>query len=196
MGYGSIGIAHQGWSASISGDGNTAIVGGYCDNPTAAGHCRGAAWIFARTGAKWAQQGAKLVGLGAGYAGLDELFGWSVAISADGNTALVGGYNDNGAGAAWVFARCGGAWTQQYDKLVGNGAVGHARQGRSVALSSDGSTAIVGGDEDNGLTGAAWIFAWSAPASAATIPTLHPLSVVTLCGVLMLMGFVVLRQRA
>jgi hypothetical protein len=34
------------------------------------------------------------------------LQGYSVAVSADGNTAVVGGYFDNsGAGAAWVFTR-------------------------------------------------------------------------------------------
>ena len=49
----------------------------------------------------------------------------SVALSADGNTAIVGGANDNSdAGAAWVFTRSGGVWTQQGSKLVGTGAVG------------------------------------------------------------------------
>jgi hypothetical protein len=75
--------------------------------------------------------------------------GSSVAISADGNTAIVGGPDDNidasgttGVGAAWVFIRSGGAWVQQGPKLVGSGAVG---QGFSVALSADGNIAIVGG---------------------------------------------------
>ena len=85
--------------------------------------------------------------------------GTSVALSADGNTAIVGGPNDNtGAGAAWVFTRSGGVWTQQGDKLVGTGAVGSAAQGSSVALSADGHTAIVGGPNDNTNTGAAWVF--------------------------------------
>ncbi len=48
-------------------------------------------------------------------------------------------------GAAWVFTRSGGVWTQQGSKLVGTGAVGSAEQGTSVALSADGNTAIVGG---------------------------------------------------
>ena len=40
--------------------------------------------------------------------------GFSVAVSGDGNTAIVGGPFDNsGAGAAWVFTRSGGTWTQQ-----------------------------------------------------------------------------------
>src|SRR5262245_51027636 len=85
----------------------------------------------------------------------------SVALSADGNSAIVGGPGDNrwdravpfgrgAAGAAWVFTRSGGVWTQQGDKLVTTGAVG--RLGTSVALSADGNIAIVGGfAEDTGV---------------------------------------------
>ena len=102
------------------------------------------------------QQGAKLVGTGAvGIA----YQGYSVSLSADGNTAVVGGDGDNaGAGAAWVYTRSGGVWSQQGAKLVGTGAVGLAVQGWSVALSADGNTAVVGGWND-GATGAAWVFA-------------------------------------
>jgi hypothetical protein len=42
--------------------------------------------------------------------------------------------------------------------LVGSGAIGQADQGGSVALSADGSTALVGGQGDNSFTGAAWVF--------------------------------------
>jgi hypothetical protein len=50
-------------------------------------------------------------------------------------------------------------WGQQGSKLVGTGAVGGARQGFSVSLSSDGKTAIVGGRQDNSGAGAAWVYA-------------------------------------
>ena len=163
MGTGAIGLssepyAGQGWSVALSGDGNTAIVGGIFDNGSV-----GAAWVFARSGGVWTQQG-KLVGTGAVGAALQ---GWSVGLSGDGNTAIVGGYGDttcNGGcvGAAWVFTRSGGVWTQQGAKLVGADAVGLASQGLSVALSGDGNTAIVGGPDDNagedGDTGAAWVY--------------------------------------
>src|ERR1700756_1245095 len=78
--------------------------------------------------------GTKLVGSGAvGNAQQ----GQSVALSADGNTAIIGGNSDNSnAGAAWVFTRDGGVWSQQGNKLVGTGAVGTAQQGWSVALSA------------------------------------------------------------
>jgi hypothetical protein len=101
------------------------------------------------------QQGPKLVGAGASGAAQQ---GASVVLSADGNTAIVGGPADsNGQGAAWVYTRSGGVWTQQGNKLVGTGASGAAQKASSVSLSSDG-TATVGGPGDNNGQGAAWIY--------------------------------------
>jgi hypothetical protein len=74
----------------------------------------------------------------------------------------VGGGGDNAnTGAIWVYTRSGTIWIQQGSKLVGTGAVGEARQGTSVAVSGDGSIALVGGNGDNSGTGAAWVFARS-----------------------------------
>src|SRR5260370_305386 len=113
------------------------------------------ALLSAPAHAQFVQQGPKLVGTGFVAPNAPQM-GTSVALSADGNTALVGGFKDNGgAGAAWVWTRSGGVWTQQGPKLVGTGAVG-ADQGSSVALSADGNTALVGGSGDNGGVGAAW----------------------------------------
>src|SRR5476651_1056311 len=77
--------------------------------------------------AQFTQQGGKLVGTAA--IGPLVLEGTSVALSADGNTAIVGGpdYNSN-AGATWAYTRSGGVWTQQGAKLVGTDAVGAAQQ--------------------------------------------------------------------
>ena len=157
VGPGAVGNAIQGLSVSLSADGNTAMVGGYFDNLGA-----GAAWVWTRSGGVWTQQGSKLVGSGAVGPALQ---GQSVSISADGNTAFVGGSNDNGAlGAAWVWIRSGGVWSQLGTKLVGSGAVGKTLQGASVSLSADGNTAIVGAPWDNGYAGAAWVFT-AAPSS-------------------------------
>ena len=150
VGTGAVPFPGEGVSVAISADSSTAIVGGDLDS-----NQRGAAWVFTRTDSSWTQQGSKLFGTGSiGFARQ----GHSVAISADGNTAIVGGQNDSGMGAVWVFTRSGGVWTQQGAKLVGTGAVGPAEQGQSVSLSADGNTAIVGGPLDNGNAGAAWIF--------------------------------------
>ena len=151
VGAGAVGAAHQGYSVSLSADGNTAIVSGSRDNSNA-----GAAWVYTRSGGVWTQQGSKLVGTGAVGAPYQ---GYSVSLSADGNTAIVGGYGDNSSlGAAWVYTRSGGVWTQQGSKLVGTGAVGAAEQGTSVSLSADGNVAIVGGVGDNSGAGATWVY--------------------------------------
>src|ERR1035441_1668760 len=73
---------------------------------------------------QFVQQGSKLVGNGVvGQTGQSS----SLAVSGDGNTAIIGGPGDNGnIGAAWVFTRSGGMWTQQGSKLVGSGATGQA----------------------------------------------------------------------
>ena len=153
-GTGAVRSAGQGWSVALSGDGNTAIVGGPFDTSNS-----GAAWVYTRSGGVWTQQGNKLVGSGAVGSARQ---GASVALSDDGNTAIVGGPFDNwNTGAAWVFTRSNGVWTQQRSKLVGAGAVGNAGQGSSVALSADGNTTIVGGPLDNSKTGAAWVFSRS-----------------------------------
>ena len=150
-GTGAVPTTYQGWATAISADGNTIIVGGYADNLST-----GAAWVFIRSGGVWTQQGNKLVGAGAVAPSLQ---GQSVAISADGNTAIIGGNTDNSnTGAAWVYTRSGGVWTQQGNKLIGTGAVGAGRQGSSVAISADGNTALVGGNGDSSNVGAAWVF--------------------------------------
>src|ERR1035437_4990388 len=143
--------ASQGSSVSISADGSTAVVGGPNDNSYA-----GATWVFIRSGEVWKQQGGKLVDT----AFKDSDQGSSVSISSDGNTIITGGANDNdGIGAAWIYVRKDGVWMQQGNKLVGTGAEGNnAYQGCSVAISSDGNTAVVGGKNDKGNVGAVWIF--------------------------------------
>src|SRR5665213_3609643 len=163
--------AQQGESVSLSADGNTVIVGGIGDNGNV-----GAAWVWTRSGGVWIQQGNKLVGSGA--AGPDAQQGTSVSLSSDGNTAIVGGYGDNGeVGAAWVWTRSGVVWVQQGTKLVGSGAVGRdVQQGCSVSLSADGNTAIVGGYADNNAAGAAWVFTNSAPVAIPPKITTQPVS--------------------
>src|SRR5205085_148630 len=135
------------------------------------------------------QQGAKLVGdctgSCAGPNGTGQInpgpsfgaaFGTSVALSGDGNTALIGARadNTNEQGAAWIFSRSGSAWSQQGAELVGdctpacsgpNGTgeisdppVGGAVFGIAVALSADGGTALIGAPGDKSDAGAAWVF--------------------------------------
>ncbi len=151
VGTGTTATANQGSSLAISGDGNTIVVGEPSDASST-----GSVLIFVNVNGAWTQQGSPLVGTGAVGTAVQ---GVDVAISGDGNTIIVGGPNDNsGVGAAWIFTRSGGVWTQQGSKLVGSGAVGNANQAGLVALSADGNTAAIGGPSDNSGAGAVWIF--------------------------------------
>lgn len=141
----------QGSSSAISADGNTIALGSIVD-----GIGVGAVWVFSKNGGTWVQQGNKLIGTGALGSATQ---GAALSLSANGNTLLVGGYaDDNYIGAAWIFERSNGVWTQSGNKLVGSNYVGTSYQGAYVSLSADGNTAIVGGAQDNGGVGAVWVF--------------------------------------
>ena len=149
-----------GSSTALSSDGATAIVVSGCDNDGA-----GAAWVWTRNAAgQWTQQGSKLV-----PAGNSEGFSGPVALSANGDVAVIGG-NAGGGGSgfpgrgAWIWMRRNGEWMLQPKKLLGNTQAGDAAQGLAVALSADGVTALVGGPADDGNKGAAWAFSIAAPA--------------------------------
>lgn len=133
-------LVNQGISVSLSGDGNTAIIGGSGDNSFI-----GAAWIFTRMERLWIEE-SKLIGSGnIGVSGQ----GIGVALNYDGNKAIVGGYSNNfNTGAIWEYQKTGGIWTQQGSKLIGSGNTFSSNQNISVSLSSDGKTAISGGYYD------------------------------------------------
>jgi hypothetical protein len=150
---------------AISADSNTAVIGDENDNNTPIG---GAAWVFTRSGTTWTQQGTKLVPSDAS-SGAD--VGSSVAISGDGNTVLIGADNDSGmVGAAFLYTRSAGVW-REAQKLIGAKEGGGATFGFSVALATDGQTAMVGGPGDTSRTGAAWPFAPPSPVCSSVSAT-------------------------
>ena len=68
-----------------------------------------------------------------------------MALSADGNTAIVGGVADNAAaGAAWTIPAAAASGPNR-EQAGRHRRGGNAGQGYSVALSGDGNTAILGG---------------------------------------------------
>lgn len=151
-GSGESGAAYFGSSMALSGDGDTAVIGGELNDSGV-----GAAWVFTRSGTTWTQQ-AKLAG--SGESG-DADFGFSVALSSAGTTALVGGpSNDSDVGAAWVFTLSGSTWGTGHE-LIPSNPTGSSAFGVSVGLSGAGTTALVGGDDDNSDVGAAWVFTGS-----------------------------------
>ena len=163
LGNGSPGC-QQGFSVSISADGNTIAEGAEADDSL-----KGAIWIFTRSGGVWTQQGPKLKGAGATINGnypqaYSTQQGYVVSLSADGNTVMEGGIGDSsGLGAVWVYTRSGTTWSQQGSKLVATGGIrdfftNGIKQGCSVSLSADGNTAIVGGSEDSTGKGVFWVY--------------------------------------
>jgi hypothetical protein len=147
------GEAQFGASVALSSDGDTAAIGGP-DNRKG----QGGVWVFTRTGETWTQQGEVLTESVTGK------FGSAVAIAGDGDTILAGApasagtsEGDLDAGSAWVFTRSGETWSLQ-TKLLPDDEDGAGRFGDSVALSEDGNTALVGGEDVDNRAGAAWIF--------------------------------------
>jgi hypothetical protein len=141
------GAANDEFGQSVCVSGSTAIVGAHFNAP---GEARGAAYIFVRTGATWAQQ-AKLV---AGDGVLGDQFACSVSVSGD--TALVGApFVRSQTGTVHVFVRTGGRWVQQAKLLAQGGAVGE-QFGWSVSVSGD--TAFIGANRRERDTGAVYVF--------------------------------------
>jgi hypothetical protein len=175
---------HTGHGIAVSGDGNTIIVGAQHESSIARGvngnqnddsaYNAGAAYVFVRNGANWAQQAY----LKASNTGAGDHFGNAVAISADGNTIAVSAYWESGggkgvnanqtddsipqAGAVYVFTRAGSTWTQQaYIKASNTGTAGVGdvpgdgdQFGFSLALSDDGNTLAAGAtSEDSNASG-------------------------------------------
>ena len=179
-----------GVSNMLSDDGNTILVGSLDEDCLCTGviagrtdvggndqpsdTSSGAAYVFVRSGSTWVQQAyVKPSTIHRG-----DWFGNRLALSGDGNVALVGaplednaaqGINGNErdgaadeAGAAWLFSRSNGAWTQ---RAYVKGANTQKRDefGSSMALSRDGRTLVVGARLEAGGrdgAGAVYVFAF------------------------------------
>jgi IPT/TIG domain len=156
-----------GASIALSSDANTALIGSPLEQaPCETGQCplQGAAFVFTRSpGGVWAEQQRIVVGTAEESPG--GRFGRAVALSADGNTALIGAPDSRGsAGAAWVFTRAGGHWSQQGPELVASSEAGPGHFGYAVALSADGASALIGAPADASDLGSAWSFTRSGEA--------------------------------
>jgi len=143
------------FGVSVALDGETAIIGSWADD-IAANNAQGSAYVFTRSGTSWTQEARLTASDGMG----EDRFGIAVGLS--GNTAVVGAYLDDGPsldrGAAYVFARSGTAWQQEWRLTAHNGVAGD-NFGVAVALS--GGTAVVGACLDDATghdSGSAWTF--------------------------------------
>lgn len=115
----------------------------------AGGQDAGAAYVYRSDGVKWIEE-AKLI---ASDADARDRFGYAVAI--DGETVLVGAFNDDhsgpfsldGRGSAYVFRFDGGTWIEQARLTASDGVVGD-NFGWTVSVRGD--TALVGAVADDG----------------------------------------------
>jgi len=154
-----------GYVLALSADGNTALIGAPGGTGPVETQVQGAAFVFTRNGSTWSQQSL----LTASDRIVGDHFGFSVALSDDGNTALIGSYVDDvgsntNQGSAYVFVRSGNSWSEQAHLVSVDGAV-EDYFGRSVSLSGDGNTALIGANMkkigSNTKQGAAYIFTGS-----------------------------------
>ncbi len=171
-----------GASVAISADGATMAVGAYGDVGDAEspgerpGAGAGSVYVYVRHGAGWVVQAY----LQAAHPDANDAFGTAVALSADGNLLLVGapheassatgvdGPADNndatGTGAAYVFVRNAGSWTQRnYLKASDASSLVGGSFGGTVAVNADGTTLAVGAHYESNLagttgTGAVYVF--------------------------------------
>ena len=139
------GAADDEFGISAAVDGGTIVVGARGDDSDT-----GAAYVFTKVAGVWSQV-AKLT---ASDGAADDEFGISAAV--DGNTAVVGARGDDSdTGAAYVFTKVAGVWSQ-VAKLTASDGAADDEFGISVAV--DGGTIVVGGRGDDSDTGAAYVF--------------------------------------
>ncbi|HEY1306788.1 MAG TPA: hypothetical protein VGF24_24715 [Vicinamibacterales bacterium] len=172
--------AEFGHAVALSADGNTLVVSAYWESSKATGingdqkdtsiPQAGAIYVFTRRGTAWTQQ-AYIKASNTGEAGTAEAFGdgdqfgFSIALSADGNTIAAGaitedsaatGINGNqadnsasAAGAVYVFTRTGTTWSQQAYVKPADMTAGDLF-GYAVSLSADGNILAVGSFDEDG----------------------------------------------
>ncbi|NOY89657.1 MAG: hypothetical protein GXP55_00510 [Deltaproteobacteria bacterium] len=160
---------------TLSADGSTLAVGAVAEASNANGingdqaddsmPWAGAVYVFTRTGATWTQQAY----VKASNTGIGDTFGLALALTSDGSTLAVGAdyersaatgiggdQDDNSrpvAGAAYMFSRVGGTWSQQAYIKASNTDADDEFAG-FLALSADGSTLAIGAfAEASGATG-------------------------------------------
>lgn len=128
-----------GASAALNRAGDLAIVG-----VPGNANSKGGFYVFTRSGSAWSQQ-QKIVPLDAQPG---DAVGTAVALTADGTMALVSAlYNaekGQNAGTVYVYTRSGTTWQVQQKLYAPVTYQADGYFGRSVALSEDGTTVLIG----------------------------------------------------
>jgi hypothetical protein len=149
---------------ALSGDGTTAVVTAPDDgiyDPGVAFAPQGAVFMFAKSGSTWTQQGPK-ISVPSGYYDI----GVYVAVSANGNTALVSGSDNNefqyGSApypqpVSFVLSRSGSSWAISATLNQGRTDTAPCSEG-DVALSADGTEALLADSCTNSYAGTVYIY--------------------------------------
>jgi hypothetical protein len=146
----------SGKSISSSNDGKTVAIGAYFNdgNGSNSGHVR----VYEWNSTSWAQKGLDING-----EAIDDLSGFSVSLSADGNNVAIGAPNNDGsglnAGQVRVYKWISNAWVLLGSDI--NGVAAGDGFGNSVSLSDDGLNLAVGGIGDAPDPGYARVFSWN-----------------------------------
>lgn len=140
-------FTYFGWSVSASADGSSVLVGAPGGgNGNAAS---GSAYVYTEPAGGWSDatttsESAKLTS-NDGNSG--DLFGLSVGLTNDGQTAVVGApahtINNVATGSSYVFGSSAGNWSQTTELNATDGQDGD-NAGFSVAIAGDGTSLIVG----------------------------------------------------
>ena len=146
--------SYFGYSVALSQSGNTALIGAYGQS-TAGGISSGAAYVWVRDMYGSYHQEQKL--FSADRASSD-YFGHAVALSADGNTAIISAMAAtdgrlHAAGAAYVFQKDKAAGWMQTQRLFPSSKSAFAAFGYSLALRNDGNSVLIGAPYEEAPTG-------------------------------------------
>ena len=154
-----------GVSIALSGDSLTIVVGAFSSGDE--GNSSGSAYIFIKQTDGSYLQTQKLVAIdGATY----DYFGFSVAVSGDGSTIVVGanGDDDKGAssGSVYIFTKQANGSYLETQKLTASDGTANDYFGCSAAISADGTTIVVGAfSGGGGGTGTVYVFTKQAKGS-------------------------------
>ncbi len=141
------GAAEDWFGLPVCLDGDTVVIGAYCDDDN--GSSSGSAYVFAGAGASWSEE-AKLKPADGTHS---EMFGYAASVSGD--TAVLGKAQGNET-SVYVFERTGSSW-QEKPELVASDSPTNSRFGCSVSVC--GTRAVVGADFFNSVPGVAYVFA-------------------------------------
>jgi len=147
------GMVKDGFGGAAAIGGNTVVIGA-----ESSGGWKGSAYVFTFSGGSWSEQAKLLASDG------DTSHGFGQSITLDGDTMVIGVWQDDenavNSGAAYMFTRNGGTWSEQAKLLASDG---DANDLFGISVAVDDDTAVIGARSDDCNTiffefGSAYVF--------------------------------------